>query len=184
MELDQSDIKQLLSNVSSLRTSEFKAIFGPSPSSNNTICTNNNCKSVGPTPVSTAPGSVYSGSIHSAHSAPSSATGIEQQQSISGPHSVLVTPTSAPTQTTTAYDAGSTTRSITSSEASFGGSAMGVSASASVSNGTGAGSAAFSHHLHHQSKKSNRDIENIIVEAGELWRKFAYMESIEEEDED
>ncbi|GME84831.1 unnamed protein product [Ambrosiozyma monospora] len=51
MELDQSDIKQLLSNVSSLRTSEFKAIFGPSPSSNNTICTNNNCKSVGPTPV-------------------------------------------------------------------------------------------------------------------------------------
>ncbi|GMG19636.1 unnamed protein product [Ambrosiozyma monospora] len=205
MELDQSDIKQLLSNVSSLRTSEFKSIFG---SSNNTNNTNNNSKSVASTsattstPVSTAPGSVYAGSVHSSHSAPSAhsahsvsstaggTVGVEQQSNLD-PHSALVTPTSAPLSSTTtnAYDPGSTTRSITSSEASFCGSAVvGVSASGSAGtgngNGTGAGSAAYSHHLHHQSKKSNRDIENIIVEAGELWRKFAYMESIEEEDED
>ncbi|QPG73230.1 hypothetical protein FOA43_000537 [Brettanomyces nanus] len=29
---------------------------------------------------------------------------------------------------------------------------------------------------YHPIKKSNRDIENIILEAGELWRKFIYME--------
>ncbi|KAG7728839.1 hypothetical protein KL948_003876 [Ogataea haglerorum] len=32
----------------------------------------------------------------------------------------------------------------------------------------------------YQMKKTNRDIENIILEAGELWRKFIYLEMIEE----
>jgi len=35
-------------------------------------------------------------------------------------------------------------------------------------------------HMNHYVKKSNRDIENIILEAGELWRKFIYMEMVEE----
>lgn len=33
---------------------------------------------------------------------------------------------------------------------------------------------------HNRPRKSNRDIENIILEAGELWRKFIYMEMMEE----
>ncbi|VEU22218.1 DEKNAAC103243 [Brettanomyces naardenensis] len=33
---------------------------------------------------------------------------------------------------------------------------------------------------YHPIKKSNRDIENIILEGGELWRKFIYMEMMEE----
>jgi len=35
-------------------------------------------------------------------------------------------------------------------------------------------------HKNRYVKKSNRDIENIILEAGELWRKFIYMEMVEE----
>lgn len=33
---------------------------------------------------------------------------------------------------------------------------------------------------YHPARKSNRDIENIIIEAGELWRKFIYTEMMEE----
>jgi hypothetical protein len=29
-------------------------------------------------------------------------------------------------------------------------------------------------------RKSNRDIENIMIEAGELWRRFLYINMIEE----
>ncbi|KAG7860815.1 hypothetical protein KL939_001382 [Ogataea angusta] len=50
---------------------------------------------------------------------------------------------------------------------------------ASCNGSVNSSSSVLSSHTY-QLKKSNRDIENIIFEAGELWRKFIYLEMIEE----
>ncbi|KAH3668912.1 hypothetical protein OGAPHI_002667 [Ogataea philodendri] len=95
MELDQSEIKQLLNNLSSLKTSEIRSLVGGDGQTTSATVLADKCQC-----------SVCTGSANSTSSCLSS-------------HNFQV-------------------------------------------------------------KKSNRDIENIILEAGELWRKFIYLEMVED----